>query len=227
MTARTARVSEPQVGALVPAVTTSPDPGPESPSGAALGRKARAWLVAIGVLVLVAVTMGVLQEATRSRDATRLRPPRLTMHAEPRPLPPLDIRDADGKPVPLERFRGKVVLLNVWATWCGPCRVEMPTLDRLQARLGGADFEVVALSTDVEGAKAVREFYDSLKITRLATYVEGEGNVLTTLGAPGLPATLVVDAKGREVARALGGADWEAPEVRKLIRSLVAETRAK
>ncbi|MCL4798928.1 MAG: TlpA family protein disulfide reductase [Burkholderiales bacterium] len=197
------------------------EPTPETASGAPLSRKSRAWLGAIAALVLVATGMAVLQEMTRSRDATRLRPPRMTLQAEPRPLPPLDMRDAKGERVPLERFRGKVVLLNVWATWCGPCRVEMPTLERLQARLGGPGFEVVALSTDVGGAKAVREFYDSLGIERLAIYVEGEGNVLTTLGSPGLPTTLVVDAEGREVARALGGADWEAPEVERLIRSLL------
>jgi len=198
-----------------------------SASGAPLSRKARAWLGAIGALILVAAVMAVVQQATRSRDATHLRPPRLTMHAEPRPLPPIDMRDADGKPMALERFRGKAVLLNIWATWCGPCRVEMPSLDRLQARLGGPGFEVVALSTDVGGVKAVREFYDSLAITHLAIYVESEGNVLTALGSPGLPTTLVLDAQGREVARALGGADWEAPEVEKLIRSLLARDAAK
>jgi thiol-disulfide isomerase/thioredoxin len=208
-------------------MSAPPELTPETASGAPLGRKARAWLAAAGALVLVGTMMAVLQEATRSRDATHLRPPRLSMLAEPRPLPPLDIRDADGKTVPLEHFRGKVVLLNVWATWCGPCRVEMPTLDRLQARLGGPGFEVIALSTDVGGAQAVREFYDSLKITRLAIYVEGEGNVLTALGAPGMPTTLVVDAQGREVGRYLGGADWEAPEVENLIRSLVAQAAGK
>jgi len=208
-------------------MSTPSEPAPETASGAPLSRTARAWLGAVGVLVLVAAGMAVLQEATRSRDATHLRPPRLTMLAEPRPLPPFSIRDADGRPVPRERFRGKVVLLNVWATWCGPCRVEMPTLERLQARLGGPGFEVVALSTDVGGVQAVREFYDSLKITRLAIYVEGEGNVLTALGAPGLPVTLVVDAQGREVGRYLGGADWGAPEVERLIRSLVAQAAGK
>lgn len=203
------------------------EPTPETASGAPLSRKARAWLGGIGVLVLVATGMAVVQEFARTRDATQLRPPRMTVHSEPRPLPLLDMRDVDGKPVPLERFRGKVVLLNIWATWCGPCRVEMPTLERLQARFGGPGFEVVALSTDVEGVKAVREFYDSLGIKRLAIYVEGEGNVLTTLASPGLPTTLVLDVEGREVARALGGADWEAPEVERLIRSLLPPGAAK
>lgn len=208
-------------------MTSPSEPTPETASGSSLSRRARAWLGGIGVLVLVATGMAVVQELTRTRDATQLRPPRMTMHAEPRALPPLDMRDAEGKPVPLERFRGKAVLLNIWATWCGPCRAEMPTLERLQVRFGGPGFEVVALSTDVGGVEAVREFYDSLGIKRLAIYVEGEGNVLTTLASPGLPTTLVLDAEGREVARALGGADWEAPEVDRLIRSLLPPVAAK
>ena len=209
------------------------DSAPQSDSplpAAAAGespRARRSLLGAIGILVLVATAMAVWQELSRSRDPTRLRAPRLAMLAEPRALPPIVFRDAEGNAVSLERFRGKVVLFNVWATWCGPCRVEMPTLDRLQARLGGPRFEVVALSTDVGGVPAVREFYAALKLTRLAIYVEGEGNVLTTLGAPGIPTTLVLDAEGREVGRYLGGADWEAPEVETLLRSLMAQALAR
>jgi len=175
-------------------------------------------LGAIGVLLLVAAAMGVWQALNQSRQPT-LREPRLKMQAEPRRLPPLDIRDADGKSVPLERFRGKVVLLNLWATWCGPCRTEMPVLDRLQARLGGPRFEVVALATDAGGAKAVREFYDSLGMRNLAIYVEGEGKVLAKLDAPGIPTTLLVDAEGRELGRDVGAADWESEAFERLLRS--------
>jgi len=177
-------------------------------SGAPLPRRTRALLGAIGALLLVAVAMGVWQSLQPSR-APALRVPSMTMHATPRPLPPLDIRDADGGRLSIERFRGKVVLLNLWAAWCGPCRTEMPALDRLQARRGGPHFEVVALSTDADGVKAVREFYESLAVRNLAIYVEGEGNVLTSLGAPGLPTTLLLDTEGREVGRYLGAADWE------------------
>ena len=184
-------------------------PGTPAVSGAPLPRRTRAVLGAIGVLLLVAVAMGVWQSLQPSRAPT-LRVPGMTMHASPRLLPPLDIRDADGKPVSIERFRGKVVLLNLWATWCGPCRTEMPALDRLQTKRGGPRFEVVALATDAGGVQVVREFYESLPIRNLAIYVEGEGNVLTTLGAPGLPTTLLIDAEGREVGRYLGAADWEA-----------------
>lgn len=177
-------------------------------SGAPLPRRTRNTLGAIGVLLLVATAMGIWQSLTRSIEPA-LRAPSMKMLSKPRPLPPLDIRDATGRPVSFDRFRGKVVLLNLWATWCGPCRAEMPVLDRLQAKFGGPGFEVVALSTDAGGVKAVREFYGSLPVKHLAIYVEGEDNVLTTLGAPGLPTTLLVDAEGRELGRYLGAADWE------------------
>jgi len=84
---------------------------------------------------------------------------KLALHAQPRPLPPLAFSDEQGKRTSLADFRGRVVLLNIWATWCGPCREEMPTLDRLQAALGGANFEVVALSIDTGGLPVVQAFF--------------------------------------------------------------------
>ena len=189
-----------------------------SASGVPLPQRTRVILGAIGVLLLIAAAMGVWQALSPSRGPS-LRVPSMKMLADPRPLPPLDIRDAEGKPVSFDRFRGKVVLLNLWATWCGPCRTEMPTLDRLQAKLGGPQLEVVALSTDTGGAKAVREFYDSLELQSLAVYTEGEGNTLTALGVPGIPTTLLIDAEGREIGRFVGAADWESETFLQMVRS--------
>jgi len=194
-----------------------------SVSGAPLPHRTRVILASIGVLLLVAAAMGVWQALMRSTQPA-LRVPNMNMLTEPRALPPLDIRDADGKPVPLDRFRGKVVLLNLWATWCGPCRTEMPALDRLQAKLGGPQFEVVALSTDAGGVKAVREFYGALALQRLAVYIAGEGKVLTTLGVPGIPTTLLIDAEGREIGRYVGAADWGSEAFETVIRSHVRPT---
>jgi thiol-disulfide isomerase/thioredoxin len=208
-----------------------PSPSNSSPldrtstaSGAPLPRRARFVLGTIGVLLLVAAAMGTYQSLTKPREPT-LRVPHLAMHAAPRPVPPLEIRDADGKPVPFDRFRGKLVLLNLWATWCGPCRTEMPTLDRLQAKLGGARFEVVALSTDAGGVGAVREFYDALGIRRLAVYVGGDEKVLSALAAPGIPTTLLVDAEGREVGRYVGAADWESEAFTRMLRGRIEQVQ--
>src|SRR3546814_15160392 len=96
----------------------------------------------------------------------------MSLHEAPRTVAELRFNDGNGKSVTLTDFRGKLVLLNIWATWCGPCREEMPTLDRLQERLGGPEFEVVALSIDRAGIGAVREFYAELRVQQLAKYNE-------------------------------------------------------
>jgi thiol-disulfide isomerase/thioredoxin len=113
----------------------------------------------------------------------------------------------------LAEFQGKGLLLNLWATWCVPCRQEMPALDRLQAHLGGPAFEVVALSIDHAGLPAVAAFYQELGLRTLAVYVDPSGSAGRYLGVPGIPATLLVDALGREIGRAFGAKAWDAPEV--------------
>ena len=105
------------------------------------------------------------------------------------------------------------MLLNLWATWCVPCREEMPALDRLQARLGGPGFEVVALSGDKKGVPAVQGFYAELGLTSLAIYADSTTGATRALGAPGIPTTLLIDAQGRELGRALGAKRWDDPQV--------------
>ena len=144
--------------------------------------------------------------------------------ASPKAIPELRFVDATGRAQTLADFRGKVVLLNVWATWCEPCREEMPTLDRLQARLGGDRFQVVALSVDQQGVSIARKFYDEFAIKALALYVDPTARAAFTLNAPGLPVTLLVDRNGREIGRHLGAVKWDAPEVvERLRRAMTAE----
>ena len=144
--------------------------------------------------------------------------------ASPKAIPELRFVDATGRPRTLADFRGKVVLLNVWATWCEPCREEMPALDRLQARLGGDRFQVIALSVDQQGAAIARKFYDEFAIKALPLYIDPTAKAAFVLGAPGLPVTLLVDRNGREVGRHLGAVKWDAPEVvERLQRAMTAE----
>jgi copper(I)-binding protein/thiol-disulfide isomerase/thioredoxin len=143
----------------------------------------------------------------------------LTLHPQPRSLPPLRFADGAAAPTSLAAFRGKFVLLNVWATWCTPCREEMPTLDRLQATLGGPDFEVVALSIDQGGMPVVQDFFRQIGIKRLHPYMDQFGETTSVLGVVGLPLTLLIDRQGREIARKLGPAVWDAPQIVELIRS--------
>ncbi|MDE2166340.1 MAG: TlpA family protein disulfide reductase [Alphaproteobacteria bacterium] len=137
---------------------------------------------------------------------------------KPRSLPELHFANADGKDLSLGDFRGRVVLLNLWATWCVPCRKEMPTLDRLDAKLGGPGFEVVALSIDRRGLAAVQPFFKELGIKALRIYLDQSGKAAFTLDAPGLPTTLLIDRDGREIARKIGPAEWDSPEIEEVIR---------
>jgi thiol-disulfide isomerase/thioredoxin len=131
----------------------------------------------------------------------------------PRPVANVRFADAKGRMRDLASFHGKVVLLNIWATWCGPCRQEMPTLDRLQATLGGKDFEVVALSIDRGGQAAVSSFFDETDVRTLAIYVDATTEAQARLGIIGVPTTLLLDRQGREVGRVTGPAQWDSPEV--------------
>jgi thiol-disulfide isomerase/thioredoxin len=149
-------------------------------------------------------------------------PQNLTVYKPPKPLPDLQFNDAAQKPVALSAFRGKVVVLNLWATWCIPCRKEMPTLDDLQAKLGGPGFEVVALSVDRDGLGAVEPFFQKLGITHLATYLDPTGATAESLGAFGLPTTLLIDQHGQEVGLLIGPAEWNSPEMIAFLRGLVA-----
>jgi thiol-disulfide isomerase/thioredoxin len=131
----------------------------------------RAWHRRPGaLLLLIALVAGAAAFQYVGRNAAGDHGPlRFVVQAEPRPLPPLAFVDGDGKAVDLAQRRGKVVLLNIWATWCAPCRREMPSLDRLQASLGGDGFEVVALSIDqgAGGLAAVKAFYAELGLRHL------------------------------------------------------------
>lgn len=138
-----------------------------------------------------------------------------------KPLPELRFQDGEGKARSLADFRGKVVLLNIWATWCTPCREEMPALDRLQAKLGGPDFEVVALSIDQQGAQAVRRFYDEVGVKALALYVDPSAQTGFKLATVGLPTTVIVDRAGREVGRRVGPAEWDAPKLVDELRGMI------
>ncbi|MGQ0663960.1 MAG: TlpA family protein disulfide reductase [Pseudomonadota bacterium] len=142
----------------------------------------------------------------------------MTLHDKPRPLPEIGFTGAGGRALGLADFRGMVVLLNLWATWCLPCRREMPMLDRLQAKLGGAEFEVVALSIDRSDIMIVEAFYDELDLKHMKIYHDPSGKAARALGLIGLPTTLLVDRQGRELGRLVGPAEWDSPETVALIR---------
>jgi thiol-disulfide isomerase/thioredoxin len=137
----------------------------------------------------------------------------------PEALPDVTFSDATGNEIKLSDFKGRTVLLNLWATWCAPCREEMPSLDRLQTALGGDTFEVVALSLDRQGAEASKKFLDEVKATALKLYVDPTAKQGTALKLVGMPTTILINKDGMEVGRLAGPAEWDSDEAKKLIEA--------
>lgn len=156
--------------------------------------------------------------------ASAQQPPKnFILHEAPKPVASIAFEDDNGHARRLAEFRGKVVLLNIWATWCGPCRREMPSLDRLHGLLGGADFEVVALSIDRTGLEAVRKFYAEVGIRNLTIYIDSAGKATRDLATVGVPATLLIDRDGRELGRLVGPAEWDEPDIVQFLKRIIAQ----
>lgn len=146
----------------------------------------------------------------------------LFIHATPKPIPALDIRDGEGRPFGLASLEGRAVIVNLWASWCLPCVAELPSLDRLKPLAEAEGAAVVALSLDRMGANAVRAAYGRIGITGLDIHVDDTRAAAETLSVPVLPTTLLIDRKGFEVARFIGPAQWDGPEALALVRALAA-----
>lgn len=150
-------------------------------------------------------------EAGMPQDFTFLDPPR--------PLPALRYVDASGKDHALAELKGHPLVLNIWATWCVPCRKEMPALDRLQASLEESGALVVPLSIDGGGLPVVKAFYEEIGIRSLGVYLSPASDAGRLLGVEGVPTTLLVDRNGRETGRKVGAAEWDRPDMVARIRS--------
>jgi thiol-disulfide isomerase/thioredoxin len=140
-------------------------------------------------------------------------------HPDPAPqiVPAADFIDEIGKAIDLSHFKGKVTLVNLWATWCQPCIREMPSLERLKAAREGDHFTVATISEDVKGALAVEPFFAKSGLSSLPRYIDPKNALLRAFNVEGLPTTLLLDAQGREIARFEGAAEWDGPEALRLI----------
>lgn len=138
-------------------------------------------------------------------------------------LPEIKYLDGSGNETDLAALQGRVVVLNLWATWCAPCREEMPSLDRLQANYPKDKVTVLALSVDRAGPERVQQFLADVGVENLEIGRDPTVKAARLLNAPGLPATLLIDRQGLEVGRLLGIAEWDGPEAVALIDAVVAE----
>jgi thiol-disulfide isomerase/thioredoxin len=144
-------------------------------------------------------------------------------HPSPKDIAAFSFADGTGASKDLSNWKGRVVLLNLWATWCAPCRKEMPELSKLQKLLGSSDFEVVALSQDLKGAEASAAFLKEQGTDNLALYVDPKATALAALASAGLPTTVLIDRNGKEVGRLLGPADWSSEEAQALVKAVIAQ----
>ncbi|WP_295497608.1 TlpA family protein disulfide reductase [Sphingorhabdus sp. EL138] len=133
--------------------------------------------------------------------------------------PTAPFADADGQDVTLADFEGKPLLLNIWATWCPPCRAEMPTLDAL-AKLEKDRIAVIAVSQDLDGRAPVLAFFNETKVQNLEPYTDADNSILAAFNnSLGLPTTILYDSAGKEVWRLTGGVEWDDAEITKLLRA--------
>jgi thiol-disulfide isomerase/thioredoxin len=215
-------------------MTDLPDPTPST--------KRRRSMIALGALMGVAAGLaavygiGAMQRnpadpacRASSELTARLAPlargevAAVNIASSPGRLPDLAFNDPSGKPVTLADFRGRTVLLNLWATWCVPCRKEMPALDALQAKLGDAKFQVVAVNIDTRNPDKPKAWLDEVGIRQLGYYADPSAKVFQDLKAAGkavgMPTTLLIDPNGCELGVLAGPAEWASDDAIKLIEA--------
>lgn len=171
----------------------------------------------LGANAAVAADIAAL-EALREGDMKKL-----VFHATPRAVSnrPFTLAEGAGTAT-LADYRGKYVLLNFWATWCAPCRKEMPMLSALQTEFGGDKFEVLTIATGRVSVNAIIRFFDEMHITNLPRHRDPKQALARDMAVLGLPVTVIIDPKGHEIARLTGDADWSSDSARKIIAVLIA-----
>jgi len=145
---------------------------------------------------------------------------------QPEALPNFTFNNAAGNPISLKSFNGKVILLNLWATWCAPCLEEMPYLDELQAKLGSDAFEVVAVSLDRKSPAKPAKFLKDIDAKSLHLYHDPSAELNFKLKVIGMPSTLLIDAQGREIGRLVGPAEWHGEDAVRLIKAYLPNSQS-
>jgi len=172
------------------------------------------WFGTVAVALLVALS------AAGAAEEEKLKLGEFIPESAPQPAPETAFTDAQGKPVSLADFKGKPVVVNLWATWCKPCLQEMPSLDRLQSKLGDK-LAVAAVSEDHGGAQRVGPFVANMGLRKLRIYLDPQSDVGHAFNVRGLPTSIVIDAAGRVVGRVEGAAEWDSDTMMGVLRPLL------
>ncbi len=146
---------------------------------------------------------------------------KLVFHAEPKPVADVDFMTFDEAPLNLSQWQGKWVVVNFWATWCAPCRKEMPMLSALQTEFGGDDFEVVTIATSRNPPAKMKAFFDDIGVDNLPLHRDPKSMLARQMAVLGLPVTVILNPEGQEVARLTGDADWSSDSARAVLMALM------
>ena len=157
-------------------------------------------------------TLGTLREG----DMRKLR-----FHKSAKMVPDTAFTAENGEAITMGTYEGKVIVLNFWATWCAPCRKEMPHLSELQAEFGGDDFQVVTVATGVNQRPAMQRFLGEIGVDNLPLHTDGNSALARDMGVIGLPVTLILDPQGQEIARLIGDADWASDNAKEIVKTLI------
>jgi thiol-disulfide isomerase/thioredoxin len=179
------------------------------------------WTVAAAlVFLLVAPALGAADEGEADMpDRTKLG--EFVPSSQPFTAPAISLADTNGHSVELSELRGKLVLVNLWATWCEPCLREMPSLERLQSRLGER-ITVLAVSEDRGGNKTVEPFIAKLGLKSVKIYIDPKSEVGHAFGARGLPTSFLIDREGKVLGRVEGAAEWDSPKILGVLEPLLS-----
>lgn len=190
-----------------------------------MGLICRSIVLVMGIAVLSGCDGGdPVSPPSASANESGLGRVQLVTVAIGEPAPTFRLRDLGGNAVSLESYRGTVVMVNFWATWCGPCRVEMPAMESLYRTFARRDFEILAVSTDPQGAAVTKPFRQEMDLSFPILH-DADYQVGLIYGARSLPMTFIVDRQGILRQRIFGARDWASPEAVRLIRNFVGETR--
>ena len=187
-------------------------------------RKLALALLYTATTALANPAMADVQAAEALRDGDMKK---LNFHSEPQDAGTAEFITFDGDPLSLSDWNGKWVLVNFWATWCAPCRKEMPALSALQDEFGGDSFEVVTIATGRNPPPAMKKFFDEIGVTNLPLHRDPKQALARKMAILGLPITVIVNPEGQEIGRLIGDADWHSDEARALIAALLPEAPEK
>ena len=171
--------------------------------------------------LLTALAFGANPAAADIADLREGDMRKLVIHEAPQPVSDVAFDLGDGTQAALQDWDGQIVLLNFWATWCAPCRHEMPMLSELQTEFGGEDFSVVTVAVGPHNPVGITKFYEEIGVENLPKYQDPRQRLAQDMGVFGLPITVLMDRDGNEIARLRGDADWSSDSAKAIIAALI------